>query len=128
VFGLVLLGLLAGCGGDGPQPLKTHAVKGKVVYKDDNQPLTAGTVEFQSTTDPNLNGRGDVDDKGGFVLYTIVGNKKQPGVAEGTYRVTVLPPMGPDQLAQAIDLPGTVVVTADGPNDFTLTIPGRARR
>jgi hypothetical protein len=125
---LLIVGcLVAGCGKDAPA-LKTYAVKGQVVYQEDGRPMTAGSVEFESTTDAGRGCRGDLDAEGRFTLSTLAaGNKKQAGAAEGKYRVTVLPAQDSKQMAQPIALPGTYEVRPNDDNDFVLKVPGKRR-
>ena len=126
LLAFVLL-IATGCGPSGPAPPKTYQVRGKVLFQTDGKPLSAGLVEFQSTTDANLNGRGELNQEGEYIVQSIFGRTKLEGLAEGTYRVTVVPPQGPDQTGRPIPLEGTYEVKPDGPNEFTLTIPGKSQ-
>jgi hypothetical protein len=117
---------VAGCGGGGASAPQTFPVKGKVVYKEGGQPMNGGSVQFVAATDANLNALGDIGADGSFTLSSFVANKKQAGAAEGSYKATITPPMGADQsTAPPVTLDGPFKVTAAGPNDFTLTVPGK---
>jgi len=59
-------------------------LRGKVTFSDDQSPLTAGTVEFQSDT---ILARGDLKPNGTYVLGT---EKQADGIPKGTYRVTIV--------------------------------------
>jgi hypothetical protein len=89
--------------------------------------MTSGTVTFKSLTDANLNGLGDLNANGEFTVRTIFGNKKLTGLVPGTYQVTIVPPQGADQTARAIKMPDTYEVKPDGPDDFSLTVPGKSK-
>jgi hypothetical protein len=119
----------AGCGGGGPEGPKTYPVKGKVVFKGDGQPMTSGTVQFVHEKDSNLNGNGEIGAEGEFALFCFVGNKRVEGLAEGSYTATVIPPQGADQsAAQPTTLPDVYKVTAAGPNEFALSLPGKSKK
>ena len=88
---LVLLtaaGLLTGCGGDGTPP--TYTVKGKVVYKATQQPVTQGTVLFESASTPKVQASGEIQPDGTFELASDLG---KPGTVAGEHRVLIQPPI-----------------------------------
>ena len=58
-------------------------MRGKVTFSDDQSPLTAGTVTFQSDT---VLSRGDLKPDGTYVLGT---EKLTDGIPKGTYQVTI---------------------------------------
>jgi hypothetical protein len=124
---LALACAAAGCD-DRPSGPKTYPVKGKAAFQEEGRPMTAGMVQFESTTDPNLNGRGDLEADGTFTLSTIVGDRKVGGLAAGTYRAWVFPPQGAEHASRPIVARGLFKVEAGGPNEFTLTLPGRSKR
>jgi hypothetical protein len=80
--------LLAGCGGDGTPP--TYTVKGKVVYKSTQQPVTQGTVLFESTSTPRVQASGEIQRDGTFELASDLG---KPGTVAGDHRVLIQPPI-----------------------------------
>jgi len=73
----VFTAAFVGCGGD-----NVH-VSGKVTFSDDNSPLTAGVVNFESASH---NARGDVKPDGTFVIGTL---KENDGLPRGNYRVSI---------------------------------------
>lgn len=80
--------LVLGCGGDGTPP--TYAVKGKVVYKGSQAPVTQGTVLFESTTEPKVQASGEIQPDGTFELASDLG---KPGTVAGEHRVLIQPPI-----------------------------------
>lgn len=74
----VLTGLLIGCGNEN---VKVH---GKVVFSDDNSPLTVGTICFESG---NTVSRGKIKEDGSFSVYSV---KENDGIPPGTYKVYFL--------------------------------------
>src|SRR5262249_33282852 len=72
------------------------SVKGKVAYKN-GLPLSGGSVEFRSVTDPNLSTSADIQADGTFTLSTFNEKERVKGAPPGEYRVTVVPPSGADQ-------------------------------
>jgi len=76
----------AGCGGDSDAPL-TIRVKGKVTIN--GEPLTSGEVTFVPKEGDGLHrpGVGQLDDEGGFVLFSY----GKEGVEPGEYKVIVRP-------------------------------------
>jgi hypothetical protein len=87
--GCVLL-FAAGCAGGAALP-KTYPAVGTVVYKG-GQPMTGGTVQFNSDTDPLLRVVGTIEKDGQFKLATTRDDAKADGAPEGVYRVFVIPP------------------------------------
>jgi hypothetical protein len=121
---LLLAAALLGCGGSEPTGPQTHPARGKVVWEVGGAPASGAAVSFESATDANLNGRGNAAEDGSFSLFTIVGNRKIDGVAEGTYRATVVL-SGTNQNVQVIKITSPFKVEAGKPNEFTLTLPGK---
>ncbi len=85
-LGLLLCGLLTGCGQDDIGP--TVPVEGKVVFGD--RPLTTGVVVFnpdasRGNKSPQVP-RGVIDDQGNYKLLT----HRREGAAPGWYRVAVV--------------------------------------
>src|SRR5262245_34969646 len=92
LLALVVVLLAAGCSGSEP---KTYPVKGKVVFKDNPGfvgRLLGGSVEFQSTSDPNLKVTGLIDDEGSFSMITVLEDKALNGAPAGQYKARVQPP------------------------------------
>jgi hypothetical protein len=75
----------------GPPAPKTYPAIGKVVYKG-GQPMTGGSVQFNSTRDSALSVVGEVKSDGTFKLQTVKDNARADGAPEGEYSVFVLPP------------------------------------
>lgn len=120
------LGVLTGCGSGLP---KTYPVKGKVVYKDNQKPLTNGLIEFEPTADSGERASSSIEEDGSFTLNTTHTNYKEtPGAIPGEYRVFVELPRreGPDEGGKRIAVPGTYKVEPKT-NEFTITIE-RPRR
>jgi hypothetical protein len=79
----VLAILVAGCG------TKTYPVRGKVVFKDDGQPVRGGvTIWFESTEPPYRRASGVVDGEGNFYLSTV---RDGSGAMQGEHRVRFEP-------------------------------------
>jgi predicted small lipoprotein YifL len=93
VAGILLA--LAGCGPSGP---KTYPVQGKVVTtKADDLKLLAGqAVEFQSTTEPETRGFGQIQADGSFTISTYRQGVSLPGAVEGTHKVRLMIDLGGD--------------------------------
>jgi hypothetical protein len=111
---------LAGCGDH--KGLATYSATGKVVYTT-GEPMTGGTVQFQPQKDASVSTFAEIGKDGTFSLSTLADGKKTAGALEGPQRVTIIPPLGPDQSVHPVTLPDLVTVKPDGGNDFTLTIP-----
>jgi hypothetical protein len=126
-LGLAAL-LLAGCAGGNKLP-KTYAVSGKVQFAD-GTPLAGGLVQFKPEGHDELTTSGVTKEDGSFTLSTTLDNQQADGAIAGPHKVTILPPLGQDQRApkglppQPIQLGETFTVKPDGPNTFTLTVPG----
>lgn len=88
--GFVLL-FTAGCATGGVVLPKTYPASGTVVYKG-GQPMTGGSVQFNSESDPLLRMIGTIEKDGQFKLTTMKDEAKADGAPEGVYRVFVLPP------------------------------------
>jgi hypothetical protein len=93
-FGLlVLICLLAGCGGSG-----TSSVEGVVTF--DDKPLPNASIQFVPQGD-GRDATGQTDDSGHFTMSTL---KPGDGVMPGDYKVVITPPMEstvPQQFATA---------------------------
>jgi hypothetical protein len=85
---LAALALGAGCTSD--KTPRTYPVKGKVVYKSNQQPLTVGTVLFESVSEPKIQASGEVQPDGTFELASDLG---KPGTVAGEHRVLIQPPV-----------------------------------
>ena len=123
VLGVLLvlwLSLTTGCqSGDRKMPAM-HPVVGKVFYKT-GQPLTGGSVKFQSATDTSLSTAGEIQADGSFTLSTFANSARVKGAPPGEYRVTVVPPLGAEHAVQPITLPKPYKVEARD-NMFTITL------
>ena len=75
---------LAGCARDATP--KTYLVKGKVVYKKSQAPVTQGTVMFESETEPKVLASGELQADGSFELASDLG---KPGTVAGEHRVLI---------------------------------------
>jgi hypothetical protein len=84
-FGLLFT---ASCTGGVVLPT-TYPATGTVVYKG-GQPMTSGSVQFNSDSDPLLRVMGTIEKDGQFKLTTVKDNAKADGAPEGVYRVFVL--------------------------------------
>ena len=84
---LALMVLQAGCSRDTTP--KTYPVQGKVVYKGSQQPLTQGTVLFESVSEPKVQASGELQPDGSFELASDLG---KPGTVPGEHRVLIQPP------------------------------------
>ena len=78
---------LAGCQSDGTP--KTYSVKGKVVHKKSQSPVTQGTVMFESVSEPKVLASGELQADGTFELASDLG---KPGTVAGEHRVMIEPP------------------------------------
>ena len=78
LFALVLIGFIVGCGNGNVK------VNGKVVFSDDNSPVTLGTICFESGI---TTARGNIKEDGTFSVYSV---KENDGVPSGTYNVYFL--------------------------------------
>jgi hypothetical protein len=90
-----LIGALGGCGPGGP---KTHPVRGRVVTAkpDDLKILVGQAVEFQSTTEPETRGFGEIQADGSFTISTYRQGVSLPGAVEGTHQVRLMIDLGRD--------------------------------
>jgi hypothetical protein len=117
--------LLLGCGGDGSPP--TYPVKGKVIYKGTQAPLTQGTVLFESATEPKVQASGEILSDGTFELASDLG---KPGTVAGEHRVLIHPPVLETGQKPVVQQRFTsyatsklkATVTASGPNQVTLEV------
>lgn len=95
LFGLLALSLygLAGCGPGGP---KTYPVSGKIVTAkaESLKQLVGQAVEFQSTTEPNTRGFGEIQPDGSFTLSTYRQGVSLPGAIEGKHKARLMIDMG----------------------------------
>jgi len=62
-----------------------------VVKNGDVKKLVGGSVRFQSATDPNLIGVGEIQEDGSFSIGTFIEGKPRGGLPEGEYRARVEP-------------------------------------
>ena len=87
MIGLTCVLCLTGCGDGSP---RTYTVKGKVVYRGSQQPVTVGTVLFESTSTPKVQASGEIQPDGTFELASDLG---KPGTVAGEHRVLIQPPI-----------------------------------
>lgn len=118
IVACALSGLFVGCGG-GPEMPRTYAVLGKVTYKG-GEPVSGGSVLFQSEADTTVTTSGEIQPDGTFVLRTIKGKGRAEGAVAGPHRVIVALP-SPDQSAESVYLPKPCTVEARD-NHFNLVI------
>ena len=90
-----LLGALGGCGPGGP---KTHPVRGKVVTgkPEDLTALVGQAVEFQSASEPETRGFGQIQADGSFSISTYRQGVSLSGAVEGTHKVRLMIDPGRD--------------------------------
>ena len=96
----VIAGLIGALGGCAPAGPKTHPVSGKVVpAKTEDLKLLAGqSVEFQSTTEPETRGFGQIQPDGSFTISTYRQGVSLSGAIEGTHKVRLMiDPGGEDE-------------------------------
>jgi hypothetical protein len=79
---------LSGCAGD--KTPRTYPVRGKVVYRNNQQPLAQGAVLFESATEPKVQASGEIQPDGSFELASDLG---KPGTVIGEHRVLIQPPV-----------------------------------
>ena len=118
VASMLLVALAAGCS-EPPPPITTHAVTGRVTYKN-GQPMAGGIVEFRSQRDQTLNMSAFTEDDGTFNLVTIVNNQNAAGAIEGPFRVSVTLPIV-EPIPTTIDLSEPYVVET-GDNHFEIQL------
>jgi hypothetical protein len=123
---LWVLVVITGCGNQRP----AYPVEGKVVYPD-GQPLTEGTVEFETIEDikTRLNARGEIQPDGTFRLTTYVDND---GAVAGEHRALVMPPLAVDNSApvkrpikahyRGYETSGLRFTVKPEPNTFTIEV------
>jgi hypothetical protein len=88
-LGFICSGLVVlGCSGDGSPA--TYTVKGMVVYKASQQPLTQGVVLWESAATPRVQASGEIQPDGSFELASDLG---KPGTVAGEHRVLIQPPV-----------------------------------
>jgi hypothetical protein len=84
--------------------LKSHIVRGTVVYKGSNQPATkfeGGYVILDPVPHTgNVIAQGTINDEGCFSIGSVIEGKSTPGVMTGEYRVRVVP-VGNDATGRA---------------------------
>lgn len=85
---IALAGLVGGCSTDSSP--KTYPVAGRVLYKDNQQPLAVGTVLFESVSEPKVQASGEIQADGTFELASDLG---KPGTVAGEHRVLIQPPV-----------------------------------
>lgn len=76
LVGCLLLVLVTGCS-------KMQPLSGKVTFRDNNEPLTQGTVIFQTDT---YQARGSLDEEGNYSISSV---KEGDGIPKGIYSVFI---------------------------------------
>ena len=120
---LLVLAILpiAGCHARAELP-KTYPVRGKVVFRD-GEPMTGGTIQFQSEEKPRVAASSIIAADGTFELSSFVAGARAPGAVPGRHRVIVLPPVSindVDPIWYAI--PPQQASVCEGDNRLTITI------
>jgi hypothetical protein len=93
--GWIVVALLAFVGCSSTSPLaKTYPVRGAVLQ--DGKPITGGSIQFISASDPLLRVLGTIKEDGTFTLNTVKDNATSPGAPEGEYQVIVQRPLVKD--------------------------------
>ena len=107
---------------------KTFAVKGKVVYQEDGQPLVDGSLQLEpiDSSPGSIAHVGTTQADGRFEISTLKDNTKVPGTPEGSYRIRITPRMGADQKDNSVVLPGPYKVEPRDENTFNRSLPGKA--
>jgi hypothetical protein len=85
VHALVILTVLlpSGCGSG---RVKVYPVKGKVLLKETNKPLTRGQIRFAMMGNPRLKAYGDIEPDGTFFMSTY---DAADGAAAGEHKVCI---------------------------------------
>jgi hypothetical protein len=125
----LLLGCLLAASGCGRSPkVKVYPVKGTVVSKG-GIAVAGGSISFQAVNDTQSSVVGVIKDDGSFSLHTLVRDAKVEGAAEGTYKVTVMPPLPADHktMVNPIALNKTFEVKP-GENEFRIEVEPPRRR
>jgi hypothetical protein len=119
----MLLGAVAGCSSEPAPDLPTaHPVTGTVVDTA-GQPITGGTLQFESLASAGQMGIAEIQPDGTFAVHTFVDGHKLVGAVPGQQRVTYMPLMTEDQAAaNPVTLTETFEVQAGG-NEFTIKVP-----
>ena len=124
---LALTAMTAWCGCAGDKTPATYPVQGKVVYKGSQQPLSAGTVMFESIGEPKVQASGEIQTDGRFELASDLG---KPGTVAGEHRVLVQPAFAETGQKPAVQRRFTsyatsnlkAAVKAGGTNEVTLEV------
>jgi hypothetical protein len=119
----LVLTLLTACGTGRPRipPPPTYPVSGKVVSRS-GQPITNGSIGFQSKNNIEWSANGEIQPDGSFSLTTLVDGQKVPGAAEGEHEVTYYPLMSEAQTEVPVTLPKPITVEAKQDNQITITV------
>jgi hypothetical protein len=104
----------------------TYPVKGKVQFKETGQPLSKGTIVFESVADPSLLATSELSADGSFELYCTLDKR---GTVPGEYRVMIQAatlehyekPIVKQQY-QALDTSGLTATVKPEPNDLLFEI------
>ena len=100
----VMCGVLAGCSGSDTPDLDTYQVTGKISYRS-GEPVSGGTIEFQSLSDQTLNMSSAIESDGSFALMTIYENQNLSGAIAGPCQVMLTLPMPNTPIPALIVLP-----------------------
>src|SRR5262249_7328641 len=127
LLGLLVIVTALGVAGCGDRLPPTYQAEGTVTFKEDGKPVTRGTIEFVSVTDPKVRAVGDIQE-GKFSLRTLHENYKETsGAVEGEYKVVVELPGSDEDRGRRVAVPGTHKVQTQ-PNKFAIVIPRPARK
>src|SRR5579872_390421 len=111
----------AGCSGPPSSMPPVFPVKGTVHYKG-GVPVVGGAIQFMSISDTSYSISGEIGEDGSFALYTVKGSERVQGAPEGTYKVTIQPPIGTDHRpVQAIALSDNYHIEPKE-NSFTIEV------
>src|SRR6516225_1873412 len=92
---LTVLGISLGCGNQESMP-QTYPVTGTITSMA-GKPYRGGVIQFRLEENQEITVTGNIDEKGGFRLITIKGNKRAEGAPPGFYVVAISPAIGKDR-------------------------------
>lgn len=116
---------IVGCG---PRIPKCYPVSGKVAWKGGKN-LKAGTIAFQSKTDPEMVAIGNIGTDRSFTVSTKMFGQSKDGAPEGDYKVMVEDPAknvssdGQMQIRPIVVMTSSFKVEPKESNDFKVEVP-----
>jgi hypothetical protein len=115
--------MVAGCGSDtaSEPPPEVFAVTGTIADSSGAK-VTAGMLEFRSTTGAESSAQADIQPDGSFTVFTLFEGEKLAGAAPGEYNVTFYPPMSQSQTEVPVSLDAPLVVEKTE-NRFEVKLP-----